>query len=172
MKSQNHEINNLKIRKAVGIILIRKDGFVWTGKRKLGPGVRFGEKKLWQMPQGGIDSGESPENAAYRELEEETGTNSAEIIFTLDEWLEYNLPPELIGKALGGKFKGQKQKWFLMIFKGDDSDFNLDGHIAEFDEWTWRDLEEMPDLVVDFKKELYLKLVEKFSPIKDKIKNN
>ena len=124
------------------------------------------------MPQGGIDSGESPENAAYRELEEETGTNSAEIIFTLDEWLEYNLPPELIGKALGGKFKGQKQKWFLMIFKGEDSDFNLDGHIAEFDEWTWRNIEEMPDLVVDFKKELYLKLIEKFSPIKDKIKNN
>ncbi len=106
------------------------------------------------------------------EMEEETGTNSAEIIFTLDEWLEYNLPPELIGKALGGKFKGQKQKWFLMIFKGEDSDFNLNSHIAEFDEWRWRDIEEMPDLVVDFKKELYLKLVEKFSPIKDKIKNN
>ena len=101
------------------------------------------------MPQGGIDIGESPENAAYRELEEETGTNSAEIIFSLDEWLEYNLPPELIGKALGGKFKGQKQKWFLMIFKGDDSDFNLNSHIAEFDEWAWRDIEEMPDLVVD-----------------------
>ena len=163
---------NLGLRKAVGIILTRDDGKVWTGKRKIGVGVRPNEKKLWQMPQGGIDSGESPENAAYRELEEETGTNSAEIIFTLDEWLEYNLPPELIGKALGGKFKGQKQKWFLMIFKGEDSDFNLDGHIAEFDEGTWRNIEEMPDLVVDFKKELYLKLVEKFSPIKDKIKNN
>ena len=162
----------LGLRKAVGIILARDDGKIWTGKRKIGIGVRANEKNLWQMPQGGIDSGESPENAAYRELREETGTNSAEIIFTLDEWLEYNLPPELIGKALGGKFKGQKQKWFLMIFKGEDSDFNLDGHIAEFDEWTWRDLEEMPDLVVDFKKELYLKLVEKFSPIKDKIKNN
>ena len=163
---------NLGLRKAVGIILARDDGKIWTGKRKIGIGVRANEKNLWQMPQGGIDSGESPENAAYRELEEETGTNSAEIIFTLDEWLEYNLPPELIGKALGGKFKGQKQKWFLMIFKGEDSDFNLDGHIAEFDEWTWRNIEEMPDLVVDFKKELYLKLVEKFSPIKDKIKNN
>ena len=162
----------LGLRKAVGIILARDDGKIWTGKRKIGIGVRANEKNLWQMPQGGIDSGESPENAAYRELREETGTNSAEIIFTLDEWLEYNLPPELIGKALGGKFKGQKQKWFLMIFKGEDSDFNLDGHIAEFDEWTWRNIEEMPDLVVDFKKELYLKLVEKFSPIKDKIKNN
>ena len=162
----------LGLRKAVGIILARDDGKIWTGKRKISIGVRPNEKNLWQMPQGGIDNGESPENAAYRELEEETGTNSAEIIFTLDEWLEYNLPPELIGKALGGKFKGQKQKWFLMIFKGEDSDFNLDGHIAEFDEWTWRNIEEMPDLVVDFKKELYLKLVEKFSPIKDKIKNN
>ena len=109
---------NLGLRKAVGIILARDDGKIWTGKRKIGIGVRANEKNLWQMPQGGIDSGESPENAAYRELEEETGTNSAEIIFTLDEWLEYNLPPELIGKALGGKFKGQKQKWFLMIFKG------------------------------------------------------
>ena len=124
------------------------------------------------MPQGGIDFGESPESAAYRELEEETGTKQAEIIFTLDEWLEYSLPPELIGKALGGKFKGQKQKWFLMLFKGKDSDFNLNSHIAEFDEWAWRNLEEMPDLVVDFKKELYLTLVEKFSPIEDKIKNN
>ena len=163
---------NLGLRKAVGIILARDDGKIWTGKRKIGIGVRPNEEKLWQMPQGGIDIGESPENAAYRELEEETGTNSAEIIFSLEEWLEYNLPPELIGKALGGKFKGQKQKWFLMIFKGEDSDFNLNNHIAEFDEWTWRDIEEMPDLVVDFKKELYLKLVEKFSPIKDKIKNN
>ena len=163
---------NLGLRKAVGIILARDDGKIWTGKRKIGIGVRPNEEKLWQMPQGGIDIGESPENAAYRELEEETGTNSAEIIFSLEEWLEYNLPPELIGKALGGKFKGQKQKWFLMIFKGEDSDFNLNNHIAEFDEWTWRDIEEMPDLVVDFKKELYLKLIEKFSPIKDKIKSN
>ena len=163
---------NLELRKAVGIILARDDGKIWTGKRKIGIGARPNEKNLWQMPQGGIDIGESPENAAYRELAEETGTTSAEIIFTLDEWLEYNLPPELIGKALGGKFKGQKQKWFLMIFKGDDSDFNLNSHIAEFDEWAWRDIEEMPDLVVDFKKELYLKLIEKFSPIKDKIKSN
>ena len=95
---------NLGLRKAVGIILARDDGKIWTGKRKIGIGVRPNEKNLWQMPQGGIDIGESPENAAYRELEEETGTTSAEIIFTLDEWLEYNLPSELIGKALGGKF--------------------------------------------------------------------
>ena len=111
---------NLGLRKAVGIILARDDGKIWTGKRKIGIGVRPNEKNLWQMPQGGIDFGESPEHAAYRELEEETGTKQAEIVFTLDEWLEYSLPPELIGKALGGKFKGQKQKWFLMRFKGKD----------------------------------------------------
>ena len=99
---------------------------------------------------GGIDFGESPEHAAYRELEEETGTKQAEIVFTLDEWLEYSLPPELIGKALGGKFKGQKQKWFLMRFKGKDSDFNLNSILNLMN--GHGEIEEMPDLVVDFKR--------------------
>ena len=161
MKSQNHEINNLKIRKAVGIILIRKDGFVWTGKRKLGPGVRFGEKKLWQMPQGGIDEGEKPIEAAFRELEEETGSKSAKLLFESEDWLEYKLPSELIGKVLKG-FSGQKQKWFLMEFNGSDEEFNLNNYTPEFDEWCWRDLKTMPNLVVDFKKPLYERLVEIF----------
>lgn len=163
-------MEELELRKAVGIILARYDGKVWTGKRKTGIGVRPNEQNLWQMPQGGIDENEKPEDAVYRELKEETGTASAKILTSLDEWLEYYLPTELIGKALGGKFKGQKQKWFLMYFEGQDSDFNLNTHIAEFDEWAWRDLEEMPDMVVDFKKELYLKLVKNFCPIKDMIK--
>ena len=158
MKSLNHEINNLKMRKAVGIILIRKDGFVWTGKRKLGPGIRFGEKKLWQMPLGGIDNGEKPIEAAFRELEEETGSKSAKLLFESEDWLEYKLPNELIGKVLKG-FRGQKQKWFLMKFNGSDEEFNLDNHTPEFDEWCWRDLKTMPNLVVDFKKPLYEKLV-------------
>ena len=161
MKSLNHEINNLKMRIAVGIILIRKDGFVWTGKRKLGPGIRFGEKKLWQMPQGGIDNGERPIEAAFRELEEETGSKSAKLLFESEDWLEYKLPNELIGKVLKG-FRGQKQKWFFMEFNGSDEEFNLDNHTPEFDEWCWRDLKTMPNLVVDFKKPLYEKLVEIF----------
>ena len=160
------KFRNLPLRSGVGIVVLNKENKVFVAKRIDNP------KNFWQMPQGGVDDGEDFLAAAYRELEEETGTKQAEIIFTLDEWLEYSLPPELIGKALGGKFKGQKQKWFLMLFKGKDSDFNLNSHIAEFDEWAWRNLEEMPDLVVDFKKELYLTLVEKFSPIEDKIKNN
>ena len=160
------KFKNLPFRNGVGIVVLNKNNKVFVAKRIDNP------KKFWQMPQGGVNKNEDFLTAAYRELEEETGTKQAEIVFTLDEWLEYSLPPELIGKALGGKFKGQKQKWFLMRFKGKDSDFNLNSHIAEFDEWAWRNLEEMPDLVVDFKKELYLKLIEKFSPIEDKIKNN
>ena len=114
--------NKLKMRKAVGIILMRDDGLVWTGKRRDGPGVRSGEKKLWQMPQGGIDHGEKPIDAAYRELEEETGTKSAKILFEHESWFEYELPNELIGKVISG-FKGQRQKWFLMKFTGNDSEF-------------------------------------------------
>tara|TARA_B100001250_G_scaffold413291_1_gene446963 strand:+ start:4386 stop:4889 length:504 start_codon:yes stop_codon:yes gene_type:complete len=162
---------NLGLRKAVGIILTRKDGKIWTGKRKIGIGVRPNEKNLWQMPQGGIDIGETPEEAAFRELEEETGTKSAEIILSTNDWLEYNLPKDLLGKALKGKFRGQKQKWFLMLFKGNDKEFNLDKYEPEFDDWSWRELEEMPSLVVDFKKDLYLELVRKFSPIKEKLIN-
>ena len=162
---------NLGLRKAVGIILTRKDGKIWTGKRKIGIGVRPNEKNLWQMPQGGIDIGETPEEAAFRELEEETGTKSAEIILSTNDWLEYNLPKDLLGKALKGKFRGQKQKWFLMLFKGNDKEFNLDKYEPEFDDWSWRELEEMPSLVVDFKKDLYLELVRKFSPVKEKLIN-
>ena len=91
--------NELKMRRGVGIILIKDDGLVWTGKRKNGPGVRVGERNLWQMPQGGIDDGEEPLKAAYRELEEETGTKSAEILFEHESWFEYELPNELIGKV-------------------------------------------------------------------------
>lgn len=154
--------NNLKMRNAVGIILIRNDGFVWTGKRKSGPGVRLGEKNLWQMPQGGIDDGEEPIEAAFRELEEETGTKSAKLLFEHEAWFEYELPNELIGKVISG-FKGQRQKWFLMKFTGSDSEFNLNNHTPEFEEWMWRDLSTMPNLVVDFKKPLYEELVKQFS---------
>ncbi len=159
----------IKLRDCVGIILARKDGKVWTGKRKLGIGVRIGEKNLWQMPQGGIDEGETPEEAAFRELKEETGSDSAIIILEIKEWLEYYLPKGLIGKALRGKYEGQRQKWFLMFFTGDDREFNLNTHKPEFEDWAWRDLESMPELVVDFKKDVYQEIVKKLSPVKEKL---
>ena len=149
-------ITQLPMRKGVGVILLNKDNNVFVGKRKDNPVDK------WQMPQGGIDQGEKPIDAAYRELEEETGTKSAKILFEHESWFEYELPNELIGKVISG-FKGQRQKWFLMKFTGNDSEFNLNKHTPEFDEWMWRDLSTMPNLVVDFKKKLYEELVKEFT---------
>ena len=162
MKSQNHEIGDLKMRKAVGIILIRKDGFVWTGKRKLGPGVRSGERNLWQMPQGGIDDGEKPIEAAFRELEEETGSKSAKLLFESEDWLEYKLPDELIGKVLKG-FKGQKQKWMALRFTGRDEDININTAEPEFCEWRWLEPRELVNLAVPFKRDVYDDVLKAFS---------
>ena len=162
MKSQNHEIGDLKMRKAVGIILIRKDGFVWTGKRKLGPGVRSGERNLWQMPQGGIDDGEKPIEAAFRELEEETGSKSAKLLFESEDWLEYKLPDELIGKVLKG-FKGQKQKWMALRFTGNDDEININTAEPEFCEWRWLEPRELINLAVPFKRDVYDDVLKAFS---------
>ena len=146
----------LPLRKGVGIVVLNSDNKVFVGKRKDNPFDK------WQMPQGGIDDGEKPLEAAYRELEEETGTKSAKVLFEHESWFEYELPNELIGKVING-FKGQRQKWFLMKFTGNDSEFNLNKHTPEFDEWMWRDLSTMPNLVVDFKRPLYEKLVKEFT---------
>ena len=162
MNYSDAQIENLKMRKAVGIILIRNDGFVWTGKRKLGPGVRPGEYNLWQMPQGGIDEGEKPKDAAFRELEEETGSKSAEILFEFEDWLEYRLPSELIGKVLKG-FKGQKQKWFLMKFTGNDKEININTKNPEFLDWKWIDPNDLPNVAVNFKIEIYKRMAKELT---------
>ena len=161
MNDKNYNIEDLKMRKAVGIILIRDDGFVWTGKRKISPGVRDGEKNLWQMPQGGIDEGERPIEAAFRELEEETGTRSAVVLFEFENWLEYRLPNELIGKVLKG-FKGQEQKWFLMRFLGEDSDVNIDTDEPEFSAWKWIAPADLPEAIVSFKRDVYRSVLAAF----------
>ena len=152
-----HKVHGMAYRPCAGIVLFNKDGLVWTGKRR--PDALPADAPLWQLPQGGIDAGEAPLAAAFRELHEETGLASAELLYELPDWLPYDLPEDLIGTALKGKFRGQKQKWFAMRFTGQDSDVDLQAHSQiEFDDWAWRPLEEAVELVIAFKKPIYAEL--------------
>jgi putative (di)nucleoside polyphosphate hydrolase len=116
----------------------------------------------WQMPQGGIDPGETPAQAAFRELHEETGTDKAEIVAESRQWLHYDLPPSIAASAWRGRYRGQQQKWFLMRFLGDEADININIHDAEFDAWKWVMPAELPGLIVDFKRAVYVALLEEF----------
>jgi putative (di)nucleoside polyphosphate hydrolase len=142
-------MSDLPYRPCVGIMLINTHGKVFAGKR-IDQTVEG-----WQMPQGGIDDGEDPRAAAMRELMEEAGTDKAEILAELPDWLYYDLPEHLIGVAFHGKYKGQKQRWFLMRFTGQDSDIDLYAHEPEFSDWKWFDIDEIPNLIVPFKKPTY-----------------
>jgi len=148
---------SLPYRKCAGIMLLNSENKVFVAKRI------DTKAEAWQMPQGGIDKGESPRDAAIRELEEETGTGKAEIISESQGWYDYDLPDELVGILWNGKYRGQTQKWFLMRFKGIDSDINIDTQNPEFSEWKWEDPNMLPDIIVSFKKELYAKLLKEFS---------
>jgi len=116
----------------------------------------------WQLPQGGIDPGESPAEAAMRELAEETGTDKAEIVAESRDWHCYDIPAEVARSRWGGRFRGQRQKWFVMRFLGDDSDIDIDAHDAEFGDWKWVAPAELPDLIVGFKRAIYIALIEEF----------
>jgi putative (di)nucleoside polyphosphate hydrolase len=116
----------------------------------------------WQMPQGGIDWGETPREAAMRELEEEIGTAKAEVLVESKEWLTYDFPPDLGGRGLGRRFRGQRQKWFLMRFTGRDEDIDLGSRHAEFDAFRWVDPEELPGLIVAFKRHVYVAVLNEF----------
>ena len=140
---------DLPYRPCVGIMLFNQDGKVFVGKR-IDQSVEG-----WQMPQGGIDKGESPRDAALRELREEAGTAKAEVIAEMEEWVTYDLPEHLIGVAFRGKYKGQKQKWFALRFTGSDSDIDLTAHDPEFSDFRWVTLEELPELIVPFKRQTY-----------------
>jgi putative (di)nucleoside polyphosphate hydrolase len=141
--------SDLPYRPCVGIMLFNADGKVFVGKR-LDQTV-----ESWQMPQGGIDKGETPKQAALRELKEEVGTKKAEIIAEMEDWVTYDLPEHLIGIALHGKYRGQRQKWFALRFTGKESDIDLTSHDPEFSSYRWVSLEELPDLIVAFKREIY-----------------
>lgn len=149
----------LPYRAGVGIVLLNPQKQVFVARRI------DTRSEAWQMPQGGIDEGEAPHEAAMRELEEETGTTKAEIIAESREWLNYDLPPELQGKIWGGKYRGQTQKWFVMRFTGDDSDINIATPHPEFLEWRWEHAERLTDLIVPFKRPLYTAVLEEFRPL-------
>lgn len=152
----------LPYRPCVGIMLANRDGRVFVGQR-----IDNKEGDAWQMPQGGIDSDEEEETAAFRELGEETGLapHHVDIIARSAEHHRYDLPDELLGRMWGGKYRGQSQRWFLMRFKGEDSDINLQAHEPEFNAWQWVEADRLVDLIVPFKRALYRKVVEEFRPL-------
>ena len=142
----------LPLRIGVGIILLNHENKVFVGKRIDNP------KNFWQMPQGGINQNENFLQAAKRELEEETGIKSVELVKELNEWLGYDLPENLLGKVLEGKYRGQKQKWFIMKFVGKDNEINVKTKNPEFLDWKWIGVSELPSIAVSFKVNLYKKL--------------
>ena len=150
----------LPLRIGVGIILLNKKNKVFVGKRIDNP------KNFWQMPQGGVDKNENLLQAAKRELEEETGIKSVELVKELKEWLQYDLPKNLLGKIWEGKYRGQNQKWFIMNFIGKDDEINIKTKNPEFLDWKWIQVSELPKIAVTFKVELYKKIKEEIESLK------
>ena len=146
-------------RRGVGIMLFNHAGLVFVAQRI------DTDADAWQMPQGGIDDGEEPAEAAMRELEEETGTNRAEIVAESRDWYRYELPADLQPLVWGGKYRGQMQKWFAMRFTGTDKDIDLDTEHPEFSAWKWAKPATLPDLIVPFKRSLYRDIVAEFKGV-------
>ena len=155
----NKNFSELPLRTGVGIILLNDENKVFVARRI------DNSKKFWQMPQGGVDEGEDFLKAAYRELEEETSVKSVELIKELDGTITYELPDRLLGIIWKGKYKGQKQKWFLMKFVGDEKEINIKTKNPEFLDWKWIDLDQITEVVVDFKLHVYKELQEKVKKI-------
>lgn len=150
-------VTERRYRPGVGILLFDPAGRAFVGQRNDAPGA-------WQMPQGGIDEAENPRAAALRELAEETGVRAAEIVGETQDWIAYDLPAELASRMWGGRFAGQRQKWFAARFTGTDADIDLDAHEAEFDAWRWVALDELAGLIVPFKRPLYEAVVAELAP--------
>lgn len=149
------DISHLPYRPNVGAVLFDNSGRIFVARRADFPNAE-GPPGGWQLPQGGIDADEDPREAVLRELAEEIGTDRAEIIGEHPDWLTYDLPPELLGVALGGRYRGQRQRWFALRFLGADSDIRLDADPhPEFDAWRWAELAELPSLAVGFKRAIY-----------------
>lgn len=163
---------DLPWRPNVGIMVLNRSGLVWAGRRIAESDSEMaGTEMLWQMPQGGIDKGEDPWPAALRELYEETGISSVSLLAEAPDWFYYELPRHLIGVALKGKYRGQKQKWYAMRFEGDDDEIAINpppgGHQAEFDAWAWKPMHALPSLIVPFKRKVYEEVVAAFEHLAD-----
>lgn len=146
-------------RPGVGVMLLDRRKRVFVGRRIDAPGEN------WQMPQGGIDAGETPRQAALRELKEEVGTDQAEILAESAGWLTYDLPPDAVRRRWRGRYRGQTQKWFAMRFTGADADIDLRTHHPEFDAWQWIAPAELPKLIVPFKRQLYVDVLKEFGTL-------
>ena len=145
-------------RPCVGIFLLNNDGLVFAGRRI------DSRAEAWQMPQGGIDAGESPLQACMREMREEIGTNTAELVSQHDDWLYYDIPLPLADRLWQGQYKGQKQKWMALRFTGNDSDINIATEEPEFCEWKWLSPHDLVDLAVPFKRDVYQNVLAAFTP--------
>lgn len=159
---------DLPYRPCVGVMVLNADGLVWVGRRlSQGNSESDGSPQLWQMPQGGIDKGEDPREAAYRELFEETGIKTVSLIAEAKTWINYDLPEHLIGIGLKGKYRGQTQRWFAFRFEGDENEINIDdpphGQHQEFDAWAWKPMQDLPSLIVPFKRAAYEQVVAAFA---------
>lgn len=160
---------DLPYRPCVGVMVLNKEGRAFIGRRTDGP-EHVDEIHVWQMPQGGIDEGEDAYPAALRELYEETSIKSVEKIGEIKDWLIYDIPRDIVGQAWKGKYRGQKQKWFALRFTGEESEINIaqpggGEHEPEFVDWRWEKVENLPGLIIPFKRDVYERVVNEFSPL-------
>ena len=163
MASETPSYESLPYRPCVGLMVLNPQGRVFIGRRIDGP-EHVDAAHVWQMPQGGVDPGEDTWRAALRELYEETNIRSVEKLGEIAEWLSYDIPREFVGQAWKGKYRGQTQKWYALRFTGQDSDIQLDAdEHPEFEAWRWVRLQELPELAVAFKRDIYARLVRDFA---------
>lgn len=147
---------DLPYRPCVGIMLLNTDNQVFVARRI------DQQVEAWQMPQGGIDAGEDPETAVFREMKEEIGTDNAEVVAVTEGWINYDLPDELVGKVWKGRYRGQTQKWFALRYLGPDSEIDIETDHPEFDAWCWASFDDLAELVIPFKRDSYLQVMDAF----------